>query len=82
MTVDAHPIWDVLAAADDALAAAAARLRTLRAELAKLDLPQHVQLNCPSCGVRLTSRVAYDDHLWNNHGIDSQAEEVKRLQGT
>lgn len=67
-----HPIWAILEEAERGLEIAAGRLRTLRAELARLDLPQRVQLNCPACGIRLTSPVALDDHLWNKHGIGSE----------
>ena len=67
----AHPIWQFLEDADQALMQAAGRLRMLRVELAKLNLPEHTTLNCPVCGIRLTSRIAYDDHLWNKHEVDA-----------
>jgi hypothetical protein len=70
----AHPIWAVLDDAERQLEAARASLSNLRRELAKCDLPQHVELKCPECGTRLTSWPAYSDHLYNKHQIDLLGE--------
>jgi hypothetical protein len=78
----AHPIWSVLEDAERGLEIAAARLANLRLELAKCDLPQHTVLICPECETRLTSRPAYNDHLYLNHGIDLSGEGGGPLQAT
>lgn len=65
-----------------ALVALPPEVAAYRQELRDRPPWRDVSLNCPQCGIRLTSRIAYDDHLYNKHGVLSSGEGGGPLQGT
>ncbi len=69
-----HPILAAMSALRRDLFSLAARAAALQEEIAKLDLPRAVALNCPECSYRLTTRIAFRDHLYNVHGVDLEGE--------
>lgn len=66
MSGERHPIWEVADSLQMDLRAANAKLVELRARLAAMDLPDHVEHRC-DCGSSFRSRRELEEHLYTAH---------------
>ena len=64
---DRHPVWELFYAADRDARSLVAKLSELGIQLANLNLPEPLDVNCPLCGIKTKGPRSLSEHLYTSH---------------